>query len=71
MDEPARFTAQDRYTLDELTPERPLAAKLTFAGDIPNNGVAFLDSAGTEHVYAVELSGKDGSLVLWEIETEG
>ena len=49
-----------------LTPEKPLIVKTVFYGDLPNNGVAYTDADGTEHRFAVEMSGEDGSLVLTE-----
>lgn len=59
------FLTTTLYTQDELTPNAPLRVSLTFWGDIPNNGISFVDEDGTLHRYAVDMSGEDGSLYLW------
>lgn len=61
------FAAEELFTLDELTSERPLEAGLQFIGTIPNNGISFVDPDGNTKYYAVDMSGRDGSLFLWEI----
>jgi len=60
------FGIEELYTLDRLTPERPLAADMTFFGTIPNNGVSYVDETGTLRRFAVDMSGQDGSVYLWE-----
>ncbi len=62
------FSAEELYRLEELTPEKPLVIGMAFAGDIPNMGVSFVDKDGGQHAYAIAMSGKDGSLLLSEIE---
>ena len=61
------FSAEELYSQPELTPERPLEAGLVFLGDIPNNGISFTDDDGNVKYCAVDMSGMDGSLILWEI----
>lgn len=61
------FSTEELYSQPELTPERPLEAGLVFLGDIPNNGISFTDADGNVKYYAVDMSGRDGSLILWEI----
>ena len=61
------FSAEELYSQPELTPERPLEADLVFLGDIPNNGISFTDADGNVKYCAVDMSGMDGSLILWEI----
>lgn len=61
------FAAEEMYSQSELTPERPLEAGLVFLGDIPNNGISFTGADGVVKYYAVDMSGRDGSLFLWEI----
>lgn len=61
------FSAEELYSQPELTPERPLEASLVFLGDIPNNGISFTDADGNVKYCAVDMSGMDGSLILWEI----
>ncbi len=60
------FAAQEVYSLKELTPNQPLAAGLEFIGDIPNNGISYVDTDGVTRRYAVDMSGRDSSLFLWE-----
>jgi hypothetical protein len=61
------FSAEELYSQPELTPERPLEADLVFLGDIPNNGISFTDTDGNVKYFSVDMSGMDGSLILWEI----
>ena len=60
------FSTEELYTADELTPERPALVGMTFIGLIPNNGISFVDANGVERRFAVDMSGKDGSLFMWE-----
>ena len=62
------FLTEDVYTYGELTTEQSLLVKLSFPGDMPNYGVSYTDSSGTEKHYALQQSGKDGSLVMFEFE---
>ncbi len=64
------YLVSERYRLDELTPEHPLLAALVFSGDLPNNGISYVDHEGNERWFSVELSGKDGSLLLNEMTSE-
>ena len=63
------FSVKELYALDKLTPERPLMVGLTFFGTIPHYGIAYADENGVTRSFAVDESGEDGSLYLWEIET--
>ena len=58
------FLAQTLYTKEVLNPERPLLVKLCLYGSVPNNGFSYTDSEGKIWYYAINASGKDGSLVL-------
>ena len=60
------FSTEELYTLDVLTPERPLVVETAFYGSIPNNGISYVDERGNTRCFAVEMSGADGSLILWE-----
>lgn len=60
------FSVEEVYSQPELTPDRPLVAGLEFIGDMPNNGISYVDADGTSHSFAVDMSGMDGSLYLWE-----
>ena len=63
-----KFLTNDVYDYGDLTPEQSLLVKLSFSGDMPNYGVSYTDSYGTEKHYALQQSGKDGSLVMFEFE---
>jgi len=58
------FTEQVLHTQETLTPDRPLVVTMTFYGDLPNNGISFVDESGMERRFAVSVSGRDGSLEL-------
>lgn len=58
------FTSKERHSWNELAPGRPLVIGVTFAGDLPNNGVSYVDSNGKTHRFAIAESGEDGSLLM-------
>ncbi|MCQ2191826.1 MAG: hypothetical protein MJZ23_03030 [Paludibacteraceae bacterium] len=60
------FTTKTQYTLDQLTPEKPLLVKATLFGTIPNLGVSYVDHTGKTRQFAVQESGEDGSALLLE-----
>ena len=60
------FDVEEVYSQAELTAERPLVVGMTFYGDIPNNGISYVDASGKLWRFAVDISGEDGSLLLWE-----
>lgn len=64
------YSAEPLYSLDVLTPERPLAVRMSFPGDIPAYGISYTDEYGDglTHRLTVEISGEDGSLILREID---
>ena len=64
FDDKLVFWAKTLYTKEVLNPGRPLLVKLCLYGSIPNNGFSYTDSKGTIHYYAINSSGKDGSLIL-------
>lgn len=41
-------------------------AGLEFPGDMPSNGISYVDADGVTRNFAVDMSGMDGSLFLWE-----
>ncbi len=61
------FDAKEVFRTDRFYPEHPISAKLNFIGSIPNNGICYTESDGTEKYYALSQSGMDGSYVLEEI----
>ena len=60
------FLTRELFALDELTSERFIVANLTYFETIPQYGIAYIDRSGTTRYFALELSGKDGSLLLSE-----
>lgn len=62
------YDADPVYSLESLTPERPLVAYLSFPGDFSTYGISFVDTDGTTHRLTVQVSGKDGSLLVQETD---
>ncbi len=58
------FNTETLYAREALTPDQPIRVRLAFYGDIPNNGVSFVDEDGTLCHYALDMSGEDGTLYL-------
>ncbi len=56
------------YERERLEPGLALYVTTCFYGDIPNNGISFVDDMGRERFFAVDISGEDGSVYLWELE---
>ncbi len=44
-----------------------VAITLTFAGDMPENGIMYTDENGTSYAFALDISGEDGSLYFWSL----
>ena len=63
-----RFREEELYGLEELRAEKPLLLTLTFPGDLPTNGLRYVDADGTPRRFAIGLSGEDGSPMLWKID---
>ena len=62
------FLYEERYSLDTLTTDLPVCAGLVFPGDTPSNGFMYTDNDGNDHLFVLDVSGKDGSLYIWEYE---
>ena len=60
------FFTEELYALDELTPERPLLLNMTFYGLLPYYGVSYVNGSGETISYSINMSGKDGSVILTE-----
>ncbi|MBQ3664883.1 MAG: hypothetical protein II919_02105 [Lachnospiraceae bacterium] len=60
------FSYKELYLQEELTKEHPLCASVGFLGDLPNVGISYIDPAGNERFFAIEISGYDGSLIMTE-----
>lgn len=50
--------------------ERPLVVELSFAGDLPKYGFQYEDENGDVRRFAIEISGRDGSLLVLEAERD-
>ena len=37
-------------------------------GEMPENGLAYTDEDGREHVGAMDISGEDGHLFFWDLD---
>ena len=64
------YASEPIYSLDRLTPERPLVVRMTFPGDAPTYGISYMDESGDgmTHHLAVKVSGEDGTLSLQKID---
>lgn len=60
----ATFSAEEKYCVDSLKRGQDFMIGTAFAGDIPNNGISFVDVNGKTHAYSFGISGMDGSLVM-------
>ena len=60
------YSTEELYALDELTPDRPLLLNMTFYGLLPYYGVSYIDDSGETISYSINMSGKDGSVILTE-----
>lgn len=61
------FSVEELMTIPEFTADSVLNASLEYIGTIPNNGISYTDpDTGKTRRFAVNMSGKDGSLFLWE-----
>ena len=60
------FAVEELHHQVELTPDRPLVVTLVFIGDIPNNGISWVDEEGVTRRFSVGLSGYDGSIEMGE-----
>lgn len=64
----ATFAKEELYSHGTLTAEKPLVLSVIFYGTVPYYGISFTDDNGETKVYAIDESGMDGSVYLWEIE---
>lgn len=54
------------YTLPELAAKKLLVADLAFPGDMTAYCISFTDKTGQTRTYEICMSGRDGTLQLWE-----
>ncbi|MBE7004832.1 MAG: hypothetical protein E7425_11270 [Ruminococcaceae bacterium] len=64
----ATFDITEVFNIPALRAGIPLAAPMSFPGDIPSNGFSYTDSDGTTKTYAIGVSGRDGSLFVTPID---
>ena len=57
-----RFSIQELYAVDRL----PVVIETTFAGDVPDRGITYIDANGFARYFALAASGADGSPLLLE-----
>ncbi|MCR4584831.1 MAG: hypothetical protein K5686_03825 [Lachnospiraceae bacterium] len=62
------FIKEEKFRLDELTPDKPLCAGINFPGDSPHNGYIYTDDNGEDRFFIIDVSGMDGSLMNYEYE---
>ncbi len=60
----ATFDVTEVFNTPALRAGTPLAAPMSFPGDIPSNGFSYMDTDGTTKAYTINISGRDGSLVV-------
>lgn len=56
--------------LDTLSPEQPVVVQLVLGENIPNYGIAYVDTHGDMRRFALECSGMDGSILLQETDPD-
>lgn len=54
------------YSLDQLTPDRPLVADIALPGDASAYSIYFSDEEGNINIYILTSSGRNNSLVFYE-----
>ncbi|MBO4368274.1 MAG: hypothetical protein J5859_06140 [Clostridia bacterium] len=54
--------------LGDLSAQQSVSVDLEFIGDMPDNGILYTDKDGITHAYALDISGEDGQLLLWNME---
>lgn len=66
----ASYASEPIYSLERLTPERPLVVHMIFPGDTPAYGISYVDESGDgmTHRLMIEISGEDGTLSLQETD---
>lgn len=61
------FSGQPVCVLPDLAAGTDVTIGLSFPGDLPLWAISFRDSAGNPRLYALEISGENGSLLLMDI----
>jgi hypothetical protein len=61
------YVSRILYSKDKVSPEKPLVVGTVFHGDFPTRGISFVDENNTTRYYSLNMSGRDGSLILLEL----
>lgn len=61
-------TWEEDVPVGDIGTEDLVFVEIEFIGDMPNNGILYTDGEGVTHAYALDISGEDGSLILWDLE---
>ncbi len=64
----ANFKTEPLLSLYTLEADDPIAVPMSFPGDIPTNGISYLDENGEPLLFTVSISGMDGSLELLPVK---
>ena len=59
---------EELFFLSRLEPEKPLVADLDFPGDMSTYAILFTDSSSNQTCLCISISGRNGTLELWEYE---
>jgi len=51
------LTDEERYSMDELAPDKPFLVKTQFVGMLPTYGITFEDPNGHERFYTINMKG--------------
>ncbi len=55
------------HALPVLDPDKPLYAVIPIFGSIPNIGLSYTEEDGTNPIFALSISGEDGSWILHHV----
>ncbi|MCD7817756.1 MAG: hypothetical protein LUH07_01710 [Lachnospiraceae bacterium] len=61
-------SAEELYALSGLKPGNAFVAGVEFYGDMTAYGISFTDAAGDSRSFAVQISGRNGGLLMDEYE---
>ncbi len=65
----ADFIVHERLNVDSLTSAKSLRAGFNFGETLPTCGFMYTDDSGKDRLFAMGMSGMDGSLLIWEIKS--
>ena len=61
------LSAEPLFSVEKLTPDKPLKLTVEFPGDTPAYAITYKNKKGVEKTYGLTMSGMDGSIVLTDI----